>query len=115
LEIREILPGAVIGADGSAMRSEKEVLKFPQAGIVEIGDDVKSGEQHHRSRSLEDTRIAEGAKLDNLVHVGHNCQIGGHNSHCGTAGLSGSCVFGKHVVWAGRRALASAANWRMAR
>jgi UDP-3-O-[3-hydroxymyristoyl] glucosamine N-acyltransferase len=52
--------------------------------------------------SLDDTRIAEGAKLDNLVHVGHNSQIGAHTVIAAQAGLSGSCVFGKRVVVGGQ-------------
>jgi len=52
--------------------------------------------------SLEDTRIGEGVKLDNLVHIGHNCQIGAHTVVAAQAGLSGSCVFGKRVVVGGQ-------------
>src|SRR2546429_7823280 len=52
--------------------------------------------------SLDDTRIAEGVKLDNLVHVGHNCQIGAHTVIAAQAGLSGSCLVGKRVVVGGQ-------------
>jgi UDP-3-O-[3-hydroxymyristoyl] glucosamine N-acyltransferase len=100
----EIHSGAVIGADGFGYASgEGKYWKFPQAGIVEIGDDVEIGANTTIDRgSLDDTRIAEGVKLDNLVHVGHNCQIGAHTVIAAQAGLSGSCVFGKHVVVAGQ-------------
>jgi UDP-3-O-[3-hydroxymyristoyl] glucosamine N-acyltransferase len=46
--------------------------------------------------------IANGVKLDNLVHVGHNCQIGEHSVIAAQAGLSGSCTFGKNVVVGGQ-------------
>jgi UDP-3-O-[3-hydroxymyristoyl] glucosamine N-acyltransferase len=100
----EIHPGAVIGADGFGYAyGEGKCWKFPQVGIVEIGDDVEIGANTTIDRgSLDDTRIAEGVKLDNLVHVAHNCQIGAHTVIAAQAGLSGSCVFGKHVVVAGQ-------------
>jgi UDP-3-O-[3-hydroxymyristoyl] glucosamine N-acyltransferase len=100
----EIHSGAVIGADGFGYAlGEGKYWKFPQAGIVEIGDDVEVGANTTIDRgSLDDTRIAEGVKLDNLVHVGHNCQIGAHTVVAAQAGLSGSCVFGKNVVVGGQ-------------
>jgi len=100
----EVHSGAVIGADGFGYAfGEGKYWKFPQAGIVEIGDDVEIGANTTIDRgSLDDTRIAEGVKLDNLVHVGHNCQIGAHSVIAAQAGLSGSCVFGKRVVVGGQ-------------
>ena len=100
----EIHSGAVIGADGFGYAlGEGKYWKFPQAGIVEIGDDVEIGANTTIDRgSLDDTRISEGVKLDNLVHVGHNCQIGAHTVVAAQAGLSGSCVFGKRVVVGGQ-------------
>jgi UDP-3-O-[3-hydroxymyristoyl] glucosamine N-acyltransferase len=100
----EIHSGAVIGADGFGYaRDEDKYWKFPQAGIVEIGDDVEIGANTTIDRgSLDDTRIAEGVKLDNLVHIGHNCRIGAHTVIAAQAGLSGSCAFGKHVVVGGQ-------------
>ncbi len=100
----EIHSGAVLGADGFGYASDEgKYWKFPQAGIVEIGDDVEIGANTTIDRgSLDDTRIAEGVKLDNLVHVGHNCQIGAHTVIAAQAGLSGSCIFGKHVVVGGQ-------------
>ena len=76
----EIHAGAVIGADGFGYAFDGErYWKFPQAGIVEIADDVEIGANATIDRgSLDDTRIAEGVKLDNLVHVGHNVQVGAH-------------------------------------
>ncbi|HEX8881973.1 MAG TPA: hypothetical protein VF749_18150, partial [Candidatus Acidoferrum sp.] len=95
---------AVIGADGFGYAfSEGRQWKFPQVGIVEIGDDVEIGANTTIDRgSLDDTRIAEGVKLDNLVHIGHNCQIGAHTVVAAQVGFSGSCIVGKHVVIGGQ-------------
>jgi UDP-3-O-[3-hydroxymyristoyl] glucosamine N-acyltransferase len=100
----EIHSGAVIGADGFGYaRGEGRYWKFPQAGIVEIADDVEIGANTTIDRgSLDDTRIGEGVKLDNLVHIAHNCQIGAHTVMAAQAGLSGSCTFGKDVVVGGQ-------------
>src|SRR5271155_3011540 len=100
----EIHSGAVIGADGFGYaQGEGRYWKFPQVGIVEIADEVEIGANTTIDRgSLDDTRIAEGAKLDNLIHVGHNCQIGAHTVMAALVGLSGSCDFGKHVVVGGQ-------------
>jgi UDP-3-O-[3-hydroxymyristoyl] glucosamine N-acyltransferase len=100
----EIHSGAVIGADGFGyVLGDGRYWKFPQTGIVEIADDVEIGANTTIDRgSLEDTRIAEGVKLDNLVHIGHNCHIGAHTVMAAQVGLSGSCDFGKHVVVGGQ-------------
>ncbi len=100
----EIHSGAVIGAEGFGYAfGEGKHWKFHQVGIVEIGDDVEIGANTTIDRgSLDDTRIAEGVKLDNLVHVGHNCQIGAHTVIAAQVGLSGSCLVGKRVVVGGQ-------------
>ena len=100
----EIHSGAVIGADGFGYaQGEGRYWKFPQAGIVQIADDVEIGANTTIDRgSLDDTRIAEGVKLDNLVHIAHNCQIGAHTVMAAQVGLSGSCEFGEHVVVGGQ-------------
>jgi UDP-3-O-[3-hydroxymyristoyl] glucosamine N-acyltransferase len=100
----EIHAGAVLGADGFGYAfGEGKYWKFPQTGILEIGDDVEIGANTTIDRgSLDDTRIAEGTKLDNLVHVGHNCQIGAHTVIAAQAGLSGSCTFGNRVTVGGQ-------------
>ena len=100
----EIHSGAVIGADGFGYAfGEGKHWKFPQVGIVEIGDDVEIGANTTIDRgSLDDTRIAEGVKLDNLVHIGHNCQIGAHTVIAAQVGFSGSCIVGKNVVIGGQ-------------
>jgi UDP-3-O-[3-hydroxymyristoyl] glucosamine N-acyltransferase len=104
----EIHSGAVLGADGFGYAfGEGRYWKFPQAGIVEIGDDVEIGANATIDRgSLEDTRIAEGVKLDNLVHVGHNVQIGAHSVLAAQTGVSGSSVIGHHVVVGGQVGIA---------
>src|ERR1700693_3103461 len=100
----ELHSGAVIGADGFGYAfGEGRHWKFPQTGIVEIGDDVEIGANTTIDRgSLADTTIATGVKLDNLVHIGHNCEIGEHSVIAAQVGLSGSCTFGKNVVVGGQ-------------
>lgn len=104
----EIHSGAVLGADGFGFAFDGErYWKFPQAGIVEIGDDVEIGANATIDRgSLEDTRISEGVKLDNLVHVGHNVQIGKHTVIAAQTGISGSSKLGHHVVVGGQVGIA---------
>ncbi len=100
----EIHAGAVIGADGFGYAfGENRYSKFPQLGIVEIADDVEIGANTTIDRgSLDDTRIAEGVKLDNLVHIGHNVQIGAHTVIAAQTGISGSCTLGHHVILGGQ-------------
>jgi len=104
----EIHAGTVIGADGFGYAfGEGRYWKFPQVGIVEIGDDVEIGANTTIDRgSLGDTRIAEGVKLDNLVHVGHNVEIGAHSVIAAQTGISGSSVLGHHVVCGGQVGIA---------
>jgi len=104
----EIHSGAVIGADGFGYAFDgKRYWKFPQAGIVEIADDVEIGANATIDRgSLDDTRIGEGVKLDNLVHVGHNVQIGEHTVVAAQTGISGSSKLGHHVVCGGQVGIA---------
>jgi UDP-3-O-[3-hydroxymyristoyl] glucosamine N-acyltransferase len=104
----EIHSGAVIGADGfgyacGEVSGEKRYTKFPQLGLVEIGDDVEVGANTTIDRgALDDTRIATGVKLDNLVHVGHNVKIGAHTVIAAQTGISGSCTLGRNVVFGGQ-------------
>lgn len=104
----EVHSGAVVGADGFGYAFDGErYWKFPQAGIVEIGDHVEIGANATIDRgSLDDTRIAEGVKLDNLVHVGHNVQIGRHTVVAAQTGISGSSKLGHHVVCGGQVGIA---------
>src|SRR5207245_5498755 len=104
----EVHAGAVLGADGFGYTfGDGRHWKFPQLGIVEVGDDVEIGANATIDRgSLDDTRIAEGVKLDNLVHVGHNVQIGVHTVIAAQTGISGSSVLGHHVVVGGQAGIA---------
>jgi len=104
----EIHAGAVLGADGFGYAFDgARYWKFPQAGLVEIADDAEIGANTTIDRgSLEDTRVAEGVKLDNLVHVGHNVQIGAHTVIAAQTGISGSSKLGHHVVVGGQVGIA---------
>ena len=100
----EIHSGTVIGGDGFGYRlMEGRHVKVPQTGRVEIGDDVEIGANCAVDRAtFEATRIGEGSKIDNLVMIGHNNQIGRHNLLCGQVGIAGSCKTGDYVVMAGQ-------------
>lgn len=104
----EIHAGAVLGADGFGYAFDGErYWKFPQAGLVEIADDVEIGANATIDRgSLDDTRVATGVKLDNLVHVGHNVQIGEHTVVAAQTGISGSSKLGHHVIVGGQVGIA---------
>ncbi|HUL96061.1 MAG TPA: UDP-3-O-(3-hydroxymyristoyl)glucosamine N-acyltransferase [Usitatibacter sp.] len=95
--------GAVIGADGFGMaRDAGAWVKIPQVGAVSIGDDVEIGANTTIDRgALDDTVIEEGAKLDNLIQVAHNCVIGAHTVIAGCTGISGSVTVGRHCMIGG--------------
>ena len=98
--------GAVLGSDGFGyVRDHKtgRYEKFPQVGRLIIEDDVEIGANTTIDRgALEETRIGRGAKIDNLVHIGHNCQIGEDVIIAAQAGLSGSIVIENNVVLGGQ-------------
>jgi UDP-3-O-[3-hydroxymyristoyl] glucosamine N-acyltransferase len=104
--------GAVIGADGFGFTlAGDRYEKFPQVGAVEIGDDVEIGSNCCIDRAaLGLTRIAEGTKLDNLVHVAHNCTIGRHVVIAAQAGFSGSITVGDYAVIGGQAGLGEKAR-----
>jgi len=104
----EIHSGAVLGADGFGYAfGEGKYWKFPQTGILEIADDVEIGANTTIDRgSLNDTCIEEGVKLDNLVHVGHNVNVGSHSVIAAQTGISGSSTVGHHVVVGGQVGIA---------
>ena len=97
--------GVVIGTDGFGyVRAEMGYHKFPQIGTVLIEDDVELGANTTVDRgALGRTRIGKGTKLDNMVHVGHNCDIGERVVIAAQTGISGSvtiendCVIGGQV------------------
>ena len=104
--------GACIGADGFGLVFETDHYeKFPQIGGVEIGDDVEIGANSCIDRgALGDTRIGSGTKLDNLVHIGHNCQIGKHVVMAAQAGLSGGVTVEDYAVLGGQAGIGEGAH-----
>lgn len=98
--------GAVLGSDGFGYVRDKATgkhEKFPQIGRLEIEDDVEIGANSTIDRgALETTRIGRGTKIDNLVHIGHNCQIGEDVIIAAQTGLSGSVVLERDVVLGGQ-------------
>lgn len=102
---RVILHAAVcIGADGFGyVRHDHGYHKFPQIGTVVIEDDVELGAHTCVDRAaLGRTRIGRGAKLDNMVHVGHNCDIGERVVIAAQTGISGSVVIEDDAIIGGQ-------------
>ncbi len=116
-------PGAVIGADGfsfvtpekSGVEEIRETLgsraeirdqtwtRIHSLGAVTIGDEVEIGANVCIDRgTIRDTMIGSGTKLDNLVHIGHNVQVGRDCLLCGQVGIAGSARIGDRVVLAGQ-------------
>jgi UDP-3-O-[3-hydroxymyristoyl] glucosamine N-acyltransferase len=96
--------GVVIGADGFGyVRGEMSYHKFPQIGTVVIEDDVELGANTCVDRAaLGRTRIGRGTKIDNMVHVGHNCDIGERVVIAAQTGISGSVVIEDDCVIGGQ-------------
>lgn len=103
-----IQPGAVIGSDGFGLVNDLgRWRRVPQLGRVVIGDDVDIGANTTIDRgALDDTRIDHGVKLDNLIQIAHNVEIGAHSAIAGCAGLAGSSIVGKHCTLGGGVGLA---------
>ncbi len=116
-------PGAVIGADGfsfvtpekSRVEEARQSLgidteavnaswtRIHSLGTVEIGDDVEIGANTTIDRgTIRATRIGHRTKLDNLVHIGHNVEVGEDTLLCGQVGIAGSTKIGNRVVMAGQ-------------
>jgi UDP-3-O-[3-hydroxymyristoyl] glucosamine N-acyltransferase len=98
--------GAVLGSDGFGYVRDQTTgrhEKSPQIGQLEIEDDVEIGANSTIDRgALDMTRIGRGTKIDNLVHIGHNCQIGEDVIIAAQTGLSGSIVIEKNAVLGGQ-------------
>ncbi|MGA9545073.1 MAG: UDP-3-O-(3-hydroxymyristoyl)glucosamine N-acyltransferase [Candidatus Sulfotelmatobacter sp.] len=98
--------GAVLGSDGFGyVRDPKSgrYEKFPQVGRLVIEDDVEIGANTTIDRgALDETRIGQGTKIDNLVHIGHNCRLGQNVVIAAQTGLSGSIVIENEVVLGGQ-------------
>ena len=120
-------PGARIGSDGfsfvtpeiSGVENARKTLgdqgdakaqswlRIHSLGAVEIGNDVEVGSNCTIDNgTIRNTRIGDGSKLDNLVHVGHNTRIGRDCLLCGQSGLSGSVDVGNNVVLGGQTGVA---------
>jgi len=95
--------GAVIGSDGFGFAPDQgQWVKIPQIGRVIIGDDVEIGANTAIDRgALGDTVIGDGSKLDNQVHIGHNCKIGKNCLLCGCVGIAGSTELQDNVIVGG--------------
>lgn len=96
--------GAVLGANGFGYRSEngKHTLSA-QLGNVVLGNDVEVGANTTIDRGTYDsTTVADGTKLDNLVQIGHNCQLGENNLLCSQVGIAGSSTTGDNVTMGGQ-------------
>jgi UDP-3-O-[3-hydroxymyristoyl] glucosamine N-acyltransferase len=106
--------GAVLGSDGFGYVRDKATghyEKFPQIGRLEIGDDVEIGANVTVDRgALEVTRIARGAKIDNMVHIGHNCKIGEDVIIAAQTGLSGSVTIDRNVLLGGQVGIGEGAH-----
>lgn len=99
---------SVIGADGFGYRFEHgRFVKIPQLGTVRIDDDVEIGANTAVDRGMVGpTIIGEGTKLDNLVNIAHNCELGKHNCMVSQVGLAGSVTTGDYVRCAGQVGIA---------
>jgi UDP-3-O-[3-hydroxymyristoyl] glucosamine N-acyltransferase len=106
--------GAVLGSDGFGyVRDPKSgsYEKFPQAGRLVIDEDVEIGANTTIDRgALDETHIGRGTKIDNLVHIGHNCRLGKNVVIAAQAGLSGSIVIEDDVVLGGQVGIAEHAR-----
>lgn len=98
--------GAVLGSDGFGYvrdAASGAYTQFPQQGVLVIEDDVEIGANSTIDRgALAETRIRRGVKIDNLVHIGHNCDIGEDVVLAALTGISGSSSVGKGAVIAGQ-------------
>ena len=97
-------PGTVIGSDGFGFAQEKGFYhKIPQIGNVVIEDDVEIGANCCIDRAtLGETRIHLGTKLDNLIQIAHNVEIGEHTVVAAQTGISGSTKVGHHCKFGGQ-------------
>ena len=106
--------GAVLGSDGFGYVRDRKTgryEKFPQVGRLVIEDDVEIGANTTIDRgALDETRIHRGSKIDNLVHIGHNCQIGEEVVIAAQTGVSGSVIIEDNVIAGGQVGIADHAR-----
>ena len=100
--------GSIIGSDGFGFAPVNgEYQKIPQVGIVKIEDDVEIGANCCIDRAtMGETIIRKGTKLDNLVQVAHNVEIGEHTVMASQCGVAGSAKIGHHSVFGGQAGVA---------
>jgi len=101
--------GTVIGSDGFgfAHTQQGEHVKICQNGNVVLEDDIEIGSNSSIDRAVfGSTLIRRGAKLDNLIQIGHNCDIGEYSILVAQAGIAGSTILGRNVVMGGQSATA---------
>ena len=97
--------GTVIGSDGFGFANTKDgkYIKIYQNGNVIIGNDVEIGANSAIDRAVfNSTIIEDGVRIDNLVHIGHNCKIGRGSILVGQVGLSGSTTLNPYVIMGGQ-------------
>lgn len=99
-----IQPGAVIGAEGFGFAKDGDRwIKVPQLGRVVVGNDVEIGANTTIDRgTLDDTVVADGVKLDNLIHIAHNVRVGEHTIMAACVGIAGSTTIGKRCAFGGQ-------------
>ncbi|MCY4129438.1 MAG: UDP-3-O-(3-hydroxymyristoyl)glucosamine N-acyltransferase [Gammaproteobacteria bacterium] len=93
-----------IGVDGFGIVADDEgqLQEVPQVGRVQIGDDVLVGASVTIDRgTIDDTIIHDNVKIDDQVHIAHNCVVGAHSIMCGRSSLAGSVTLGEYCVLAG--------------
>lgn len=101
--------GTVIGSDGFGFANTKtgKYIKIYQNGNVIIGNDVEIGANSAIDRAVfKSTVISDGVRIDNLVHIGHNCKLGQGCILTGQVGLSGSTTLNEYVIMGGQSATA---------
>ncbi len=104
----EIKPHASIGTEGYGFAHDEKGkhYRIPQRGIVVIEDNVSIGSQCTIDRAtFEVTRVGEGTKMDNMIHVAHNTQLGKHGLYAGGSVIAGSAKIGDYVVIGGHSSI----------
>ena len=99
--------GTVIGSDGFGfVRDGEQYVKIPHTGIVVIEDNVEIGANCTVDRAtIGETRIKKGCKVDNLIHIAHNVEVGENTVMAAQVGISGSTIIGKDVQIGGQAGL----------
>ena len=101
--------GVVVGSDGFGFAPDAQghFHKIPQLGIVEIADDVEIGANTTVDRgTMGATKVGEGTKLDNLIQLAHNTEVGSHTVIAAQAGVAGSTKIGSHCMIGGQTGFA---------